>query len=138
MLSAFVLESMVAISPSVTRCRCPALKGPHEIAQGKALGCATKCMMSPERAKSRSVLWAEVAGRDSSCAMPPFQGGNRVGIGFPGLRPGLSHSAPLGPAIACVPDLTPLREIGKDVVFAAGYPHSNETAALEIETPGGA
>jgi len=41
---------------------------------------------------------ADLAGRQSFRAMPPFQGGNRAGVGFPGRSPGLSHSAPSGPA----------------------------------------
>ena len=48
--------------------------------------------------------------------MPPFQGGNRVGVGFPGRSPGLSHSAPSGPAVERVLYLLPLRESGNDGV----------------------
>ena len=74
-----------------------ALKGPHAIAQGEALGWASKYRMSPERAKYGSVQWTNLAGRKSSQTMPPFQGWNRERVGFAGLRPGLSHSAPSGP-----------------------------------------
>jgi hypothetical protein len=64
------------------------------IAQGEALGKAIKHRMSPETAKSESLHQVELAGRKSSHVMPPFQGWNWVGIGFPGLRPGLLHFAP--------------------------------------------
>ena len=85
-----------------------ALKGPHAIAQGEALGWAAKHKMSPERAKYGSVQWTNLASRKPSQAMPPFQGGNRVGVGFPGRSPGLSHSAPSGPAREYVLNLIPL------------------------------
>jgi hypothetical protein len=94
----------------MTQCQYLALKGPHVIAQGKALGHAAKHMLSPEGAKSGSVHWTALAAQKSSRAMPPFQGWNRVGIGFPGLRPGLSHSAPSGPNIERLLDSMPLRD----------------------------
>ena len=91
-----------------------ALKGPHAIAQGEALGWAAKHKMSPERAKYGSVQWTNLAGRKPSQAMPPFQGGNRVGFGFPGRSPGLSHLAPLGPGDgrALPPNRHPARKRG--------------------------
>jgi len=109
MRRAAVFDCVVTVKPSVTRCQRLALKGPDVIAQGFALGQATKRRMSPERAKYGPLLWADLAGRKSLRAMPPFQGGIRVGVGFPGLRPGLSHSAPLGPACECALKLMPLR-----------------------------
>ncbi len=95
-----------------------ALKGPDEIAQGEALGCVTKHSLSPERAWWESVRLTDLAGRKSCHAMPPFQGGNWVGIGFPGLRPGLSHSAPSGPGDVRALNLMPLRFRGDDDVIS--------------------
>ncbi len=125
MRRASVFDGIVAVKLLVTRWQYLALKGPNEspkrsfgTPRGKALGHATKYRMSPEGAKSGSVSWAALATRRSSRAMPPFQGWTWVGIGFPGLRPGLSHSAPLGPVNACVPDLTSLREIGSRPAIA--------------------
>ena len=91
-----------------------ALKGPHAIAQGEALGWAAKHKMSPERAKYGSVQWTNLASRKPSQAMPPFQGGNRVGFGFPGRSPGLSHLAPSGPGDgrALPPNRHPARKRG--------------------------
>ncbi len=86
--SAVVFDCVVTAKLSITCCRHVALKGPHEIAQGEALGHAAKHGMSPERAKYGSVQRVELTGREFLCAMPPFQGGNRVGVAFPGLRPG--------------------------------------------------
>ena len=114
MRSAAMSDPMGAVNPSMTRCQHLALKGPHEIAQGYALGCATLHRMSPERAKSETVQSAHGAGRRSSCAIPPFQGGNRPGIGFPGLRLGLSYLAPSGPDVERGLELMPLCESWED------------------------
>ena len=114
MRSVFASDCMVAIKWLVTRGQCVALKGPHEIAQGEALGHASNHVTSPERAKSGSGNWPDLAGRKSSRAMPPFQGWNRMGIGFPGLRPGLSHLAPSGPTIERALNLMPFRFRGND------------------------
>ncbi len=134
MRSAAVFDCVVTVKPSMTRCRHGALKGPHVIAQGEALGRATKHRMSPERAKSGSVHWTDLADRKSSRAMPPFQGGNRMGIGFPGLRPGLSHSAPSGPAAECVLNPMSWRLRGDDGVDSArrwrAWPGSVQRRAL--------
>ena len=51
MRSADVFDCAVAVKLSTTCCGLLALKGPHEIAQGEALGRVTKHRMSPERAK---------------------------------------------------------------------------------------
>lgn len=48
---------MLVFMPLVARCQFLALEGPHEIAQGTALGHATIRRMSPEGAKSGSVCW---------------------------------------------------------------------------------
>ena len=119
MRNAHVFECMVAVKPLETRCQYLALQGPHEIAQGKALGHAAKHRISPEGAKYGSVQWPDLAGRKSLRAMSPFQGWNRVGIGFPGLRPGLSHSAPSGPGTTCVTNPLPLRFRGDDGIGPA-------------------
>jgi hypothetical protein len=122
MQSAFMFECMVIVKPLVTECQCLALKGPHEIAQGEALGCATSHRMSPERAKSETLQSADQTGRNSSCSIPPLQGGNRAGNRFPGLRLWASqsealgsHSAPSGPAAERALDLMLLRESGDPV-----------------------
>jgi len=109
MRRAAVFDCVVTVKPSVTRCQRLALKGPDVIAQGFALGQATKRRMSPERPKYGPLLWADLAGRKSLRAMPPFQGGKQVGIGFPGLRPGLSPLAPSGPAVDCALNFMPSR-----------------------------
>jgi hypothetical protein len=52
----------------------------------------------------------------------PFQGSNWINVRFPGLCPGLSHSAPLGPVI-CVINFMP--------VGYGGYrPARSDTACL--------
>jgi hypothetical protein len=113
-LSAVVFDCVFTGKSSMTSGRRLALKGPHAIAQGCALGDATKHRMSPERAKYGSVQWADLAGRKSLRTMPPFQGWNRVCVGFPGLRPGLSHSAPSGPAPGRSSNLVPLCSCGDE------------------------
>ena len=54
MPSALVFKCAVAPKPIVAQYQYLALKGPHAIAQGEALGHATRHRMSPERAKSGS------------------------------------------------------------------------------------
>ncbi len=83
-----MFDRMVTVKPSMTQCQHVALKGPHAIAQGEALGRATKHRMSPERAKTGTVQCVDRADRSFSCAIPPFQGGNRVGIGSQGFALG--------------------------------------------------
>ena len=112
--SAVVFDRLVTFEPSMTRCQLLALKGPHVTAQGEALGGAIRHRMSPDRAKSGSVQRADLAGRKLPRAVPPFQGGNRVGVGFPGLRPGKSHSAPSGPAVERVLNYMSSRFRGDD------------------------
>ena len=51
-----------------------ALKGPHAIAQGNALGCADVLMTSPERAKPGSTPETCPTGPTIAPAVSPFQG----------------------------------------------------------------
>ena len=117
MRNAAAFDCAATVRPSMTRCQRLALKGPHGIAQGSALGRVAKHRMSPERAKYGPRQWADLVGRKSSLAIPPFQGGNLVGFGFPGLRLWApqsfalgSHSAPSGPAFECMLNLITLGE----------------------------